>query len=340
MTHPRPIYRITLDGRDITPAFEPRLESLTLTDNRGFEADQLDLVLDDSDGKLAIPARGVTIAVQLGWAETGLIDKGTYVVDEVEHSGAPDKLSIRARSADLRAGLTTRKERSWHGKTLGDMVRSVAQQNKLKPVIAADLAKLVIAHVDQTGESDANLLTRVARDFDAIATVKTGCLLCSPIGKATTASGQPLERVTITRQSGDNHRFSVAERDTYTSVRANYQDTQSAQTGHVLIDAEAMERDGKTSTDPSAESVKVLRHVYASKANADRAARAEWRRLQRGAATFSITLAHGRPELFPDLPATVEGFKNEIDAATWLISRASHHLGDGGLTTSVELELL
>lgn len=41
--------------------------SLTLTDNRGFEADQLDLELDDADGKIVLPRRGAVITLALGW---------------------------------------------------------------------------------------------------------------------------------------------------------------------------------------------------------------------------------------------------------------------------------
>ncbi|MBJ9626074.1 phage late control D family protein, partial [Burkholderia multivorans] len=45
---PRAIYSITLAGKDITHKFDGRLISMTLQDNRGFEADQLDISLDDS----------------------------------------------------------------------------------------------------------------------------------------------------------------------------------------------------------------------------------------------------------------------------------------------------
>ncbi|SUI38517.1 late control protein D [Salmonella enterica subsp. enterica serovar Typhi] len=46
-----------------------RLMSLTLTDNRGFEADQLDLELDDADGKIVLPRRGLSLRWR--WAGRG-----------------------------------------------------------------------------------------------------------------------------------------------------------------------------------------------------------------------------------------------------------------------------
>ncbi|EER7629206.1 phage late control D family protein, partial [Escherichia coli] len=38
-----PDYMLMLDSRDITGNISDRLMSMTLTDNRGFEADQLDI---------------------------------------------------------------------------------------------------------------------------------------------------------------------------------------------------------------------------------------------------------------------------------------------------------
>lgn len=75
--YPKPIYKITVDGRDISPEFRARMGDLTLTDNRGFEADQLDIRLDDSDGKLDIPPRGAEVRLWLGFEASGLVDKGT-----------------------------------------------------------------------------------------------------------------------------------------------------------------------------------------------------------------------------------------------------------------------
>ena len=331
--------RILVDGQDITPAIRPRLESLSLTDNRGLEADTLDITLDDTDGALALPPRGARVRLALGWAGQPLEDKGEYIVDELEHSGTPDRLLIRARSADLRSGIATKKERSWHGVTLGDLVRSIAAQNNLQPAVGEDLAAEPLDHLDQTAESDANLLTRLARDFDAIATIKDGRLLFMPAGQAATASGQPLPPVTLTRSSGDSHRFAVADRGAYTGVKAYWHDTRTGKKEDVQVGNDEAPADPEA-TEPSAGNVKALRHTYASKQSAERAARAEWQRLQRGVAEFSLTLAHGRPELMPELPVKVQGFKPQIDDAAWLIARITHRLGDGGLTTVMELEVL
>lgn len=322
--HPRPIYRLVVNGQDITPKLEKRLISLTLTDNRGMEADQLSVTLEDHDGRLAIPPRRASVQLWLGWQDTGLVYKGSYTVDEVEHSGAPDLLTFRASSADLRAGLTRKRERSWHDVTLSDIIRTVAEAYSLTPVIDLVLGRMPVPHCDQADESDANLLTRLASDYDAISSVKAGHLLLMPVGAGKTASGVALPHIHLTRRDGDSHRWMEADRDAYTGVRAHYYDDNSAERLDAIIGTD--------------DNIKTLRHVYADEQSALEAARAEWQRLQRGTSTLTYTLALGRPDLIPEMTYSLSGVKQEISATVWLAKSVTHSLGDSGYSTSLELE--
>ena len=323
LNYPHPICRVVVDGRDITLDITARLISIDLTDNRGMEADQLDIQLSDHDGNLAIPPKGATIALWLGWSDTGLVDKGTYKVDELEQSGAPDTLSIRARSADLRAGLAKKRERSWHGKTLGAIITSIATEYGLQPLVQVALAAIGLPHIDQAGESDLNLITRLASEHDAIASVKAGNLLFLPTGAATTASGLPLPHITLTRADGDQHRYLDANRDSYTGVKAYYYETNSAERKEAIAG--------------TGDNLKELRHTYTDQSTALEAARAEWRRLQRGTSTLSYTLARGRPELIPELTYSLVGIKQQISDIIWLGGNVQHAFTPDAYTTSLEL---
>lgn len=320
-----PIYRLSVDGLDIAQLVSPRLISLNLTDNRGIEADQLDISLSDHDGLLAIPPKGAVLRLWLGWTDTGLVDKGTFTVDEVEHSGAPDVLNIRGRSADLRKALKVKREDSWSNATVADVIRRIAQRNDLVPVIADALGVLPVLQLDQANESDANILARLGEDFDAVATVKAGRLLFLGGNGGKTASGAALPHITLTRTDGDQHRYLVADRDSYDGVRAYYYDVNSAKKQEAIAGG--------------GDNLKDLRHSYSDKASALRAARSEWNRLQRGTATLSYNLAKGRPDLIPELTYTLVGVKGEIDAIIWHGGNVQHSLSaDGGYTTSLELE--
>ncbi|MDO9571165.1 MAG: contractile injection system protein, VgrG/Pvc8 family [Hydrogenophaga sp.] len=323
--HTTPAYRLVVDGKDITPTVRALLVGLSLTEARGDDADTLDLSLSDHDGALALPPKGAIITLALGWLGQALVDKGTFKVDEVEHGGAPDVLTIRARAADLSAQLRNRRDQSWHAKTLGDIVNTIAQRNSLTPRVAPALASRAIAHIDQTNESDIAFLTRLAQRFDAVATVKAGCLLCLPKGSNTTASGKTLPTITLTRASGDRHSYKTADRDSYTGVVAYWHDG-----------AQANRKSEAVGTRVNA---KTLKDTYANAADAQQAAQAAWQRIQRGLATMTLMLAQANPALVPETPARVSGFKREIDGTDWCVVRVSSHLDESGYTQGVEMEL-
>ncbi|MFM0302923.1 phage late control D family protein [Paraburkholderia sediminicola] len=327
MKQPTPDYHITLDGRDLTSRIAPRLISLSLSESRSDDADTLNLTLNDYDGKLAIPPRGAVLRASIGWTDTGLVDKGAFTVNEVEHSGSPDQLVIQARSASMTKGLGERQEKSWHGLTIGDIVRAIAGKHSLKPAIADALSKIAISHIDQTHESDMSFLTRLAKRYDAVMNVKDSNLLFMPIGHGTSVSGKPLTSIELTRQNGDKHRYHVSERENYAAVRAHYHASGRAKRKSVVVGGE------------DNHNTKVLPETYADEATARAAATAEFNRTKRSQATMSYTLSMGRPDLYPEIPVYLNGFKPDIDALSWLAKKVTHDISDGGYETVLELEV-
>jgi uncharacterized protein len=325
---PQPAYRITLDGRDLSSAISPRLISLTLSEARAEESDTLDLVLDDSKNSFAIPRRGAYVQVEMGWTGLPLTSKGTFKVDEVEHSGAPDILTVRARSASMTSAMHERREQSWHALSIGSIVRAIASRHALTAAIAHELADVAIAHIDQTHESDMSFLTRLARHYDAVMNIKDLHLLFMPIGSGRTASGRELPEIHLKRSDGDTHRYHVSQRESYAAVRAHWHSSQAGKRHSVLVGGE------------SNHNVKVLPEDYASEAEARAAAQAEFARVQRSQATLDYTLARGRAEIFPEMPVSVSGFKPDIDGTAWLVRKVTHTItGETGFTSSIELEI-
>jgi phage protein D len=320
----RPTCQIVIGGKDTTRQIMPHLIQLSVESNRQDHADTVNLSMDDSLGRIALPRRGVELQIMLGFEGLGVSLQGTYHVDEIEHSGTPDTLNIIARSAKLTRELRARKERSWNATTVGHLVRVIAGEHQLTPRIGAGLDHLPVGHLAQT-ESDIALLRRLGKMWDAVATVKAGNLLFMPIGGARTASGKPLRTLTVQRADGDHHRFHESDRDAYTGIRARWHDVDSGRGRTVLA--------GKNGH------VKFLRGDFASEEDAQRAAQAELARVRRGAATFSLDIAIGRPDLYPEMPARTRGWKPEVDAIEWIVVKATHSLTpNDGYTTHVELE--
>ncbi|MFD0709956.1 phage late control D family protein [Photorhabdus akhurstii] len=349
----QPAFDLMIGGQQIT-TLNDRLISLSLTDNRGFEADTLELVIDDSDGKIALPPRGVEISVAIGWQGEPLIHKGFFTVDEISHSGPPDQLTVTARSADFRQEFNVKREYSWHDITIAKVVSAIAGRYNLKPGVSRQLMNIEIDHADQTNESDISFLSRMAEMLGAIATIKNGMLLFIIPGQGVSRSGKPLPIITIKRESGDKHNFSLADRDAYTGVKAYWLDLSFGKKPATTMKRKSQpDQSTKTKATASNKSSKkegdylegaegnvyVMRQTFKTERIARRAAAAKWAALQRGAAEFSITLARGRPDLYPDLYAQVMGFKTVIDSSGWVITRVVHNIGDSGYTTSLELEL-
>lgn len=253
---------------------------------------------------------------------------------------------------ELRASLLktiTRREKSWHKTTVGEVVKEIAARHKLKMALGKDLSDKPVEHIDQTNESDGSFLMRLARQYGAIASVKNGNLLFIRQGQGKSATGKPLPVITITRKDGDSHRFTLADRGAYTGVIASWLHTREPakkesttvkrkrRTKKQKKEPEAKQGDYLVGTD---ENVLVLNRTYANRSNAERAAKMQWERLQRGVASFSLQLAEGRADLYTEMPVKVSGFKQPIDDAEWTITTLTHTVSpDNGFTTSIELEV-
>ena len=110
--HLTPAAVLTINGQPFGTQTMSRIISIEMTDKRGFEADELTITLDDHDGSLAIPKIGDKITLEMGYKETGLVDKGEYLFTEFTASGAPDMLSITARAADLAETLAQQRKKA------------------------------------------------------------------------------------------------------------------------------------------------------------------------------------------------------------------------------------
>lgn len=324
--YPYPIFRVEVDGVDISPLMASRLMSLSIKDNRGLVVDSVEIELDDSDGRLNIPPKGAIIQVWLGWSNTGLFDKGKYKVDSTTHRGAPDVLSISAMANDVSEGLKQKRERSWNNHTIQEIFEKVGAEYELKVIVHEKFASKKVKYIAQN-ESDANLITRIADENDAIATIKNGHLILLPRGASQTVSGLALPRVQITRDKGDQHNYTNGTgTDNITGVKAYYYAENKAKKLHVVVG-------------DSEDNLKEIRYVHRDKTTAELAANAEYNRCKRTAQKLTYTLAFGDPTLIPEQEFEFLGLKSEIEDIVWLGTNVTHNLNDSGFTTSVELEV-
>lgn len=317
-----PEFRILADSQDITERLKDRLLSLRVTDEAGIKSDTVEIKLDDRNALIAWPEHGAELDVSLGYKETGLTRIGLYVVDEVEHGGPPNALTIRAKASDMRQSLKAPRTRVWDNVLLADVVTTIASEHNLTPKISASLAAVNYTHLDQTEESDLHLLTRLARENSAVTKPVAGNLIFASRGEAKSISGQELPTIQVVVHQIQRHQMTQADRGKYAAVLTHWHDTMKAERMPVKVGQ----------GDP----VYTLRHTYPDSDQATRAAQAKLEALQRGTGTLSLTLM-GNSDLMAEAKLELRGIRDRVDGE-WLIQRVEHQFDNQGFVTRIEAE--
>ena len=322
----KPLIRIVAGGEDVTAPVSARLVDLRITDEAGIEADTLTLTLDDRDGQLIVPPHQSRVQVWLGILggprPVPLTPMGSWQVDETELSGPTRLMRISATPADMSGPIRSPRTRAWEATTLGDIARSIAGAAGLTPVIAEDLASVVVPYVAQTAESDLHLLTRLVRRVAGIVKPADGRLVLARRGAAIAADGTELGAVALTAADTESWTWRAADRGTYASAEASWTELGAAAVNKVLVGE----------GDPR----RVLRHVYATEDEAARGAQAALEEGKRGAQTLTLRLAGFRPDAFAGARVTFADLRPET-AGAWTVVSAVHELSRT-LTTELSLE--
>lgn len=316
------------DGTDLTERVNPRLIELTLTEKRGGEADELSITLHNHDGLLVAPSKGRYLSLQIGWESgdevvVGLVDKGRFKVDEVNESGPPDIVTLRARSADFTGDYRKRRTQSWRDTTLGGVLNKVAARNGASAQVHGDLAGKPIAAIEQHNKSDMAFVKDLGSRYDALATWKDGKLIFMPVGSATTSSGRAIGGTVITRREGWTWSFGYAEREEHDGAEAQWHDDGAGRRRTVRKGGDNRKR---------------LKRVYATEDEAKQAADAATQKGKRGARTFEYEMAFADASIQPNGRVTLNGWNDQINGLKWLVESTELTLGSNGLAQRITLE--
>lgn len=133
MSAPRPTIKVTYDNVDVTADITNSLVSLTYKDKVTGETDELELQLEDVDGLWRdswYPKKGATLTAQIGY-DGNMVDCGTFQVDEIELSGPPDTVSIRAIAAFVSSKMRTKNSKANENVTLKQLAEQIAAKHGL-----------------------------------------------------------------------------------------------------------------------------------------------------------------------------------------------------------------
>lgn len=320
----KPTFKIIADSVDITDLISKRLISLNITDETGLVSDKAEILLDNRDSILEIPATGANLEISIGYEGKELIPMGSYIVDTVELMSPPLKMRITAKATNtkiknLNRKIRSPKSKSWHEHTLIGVITIIAKEHEFEAVIDKEFKEIYIKHIDQTDESDISFLTNLARDHDAFIKFIDSRLIFIKKGTGTSISGVELPETEIFESEITSWNFNISERGKFGKVKAKW---------HDLSDGTE-----KTVSSGSEEPTYSMRYIFASQEKANQMAKAKLAQLQRGIKQLSISAA-GNPILSAESKITIPDVKYLQDQI-WIINSVTHNISDSGYTTQI-----
>lgn len=325
----RPYWTVAANSVDITTRLTQCLLSLKITDTEGDDSDSVEITAGDPGDIIDFPEAGAELAITMGYDGVGT-RMGRFIVDEVEVSGPPTQIRIKASSAPFASentrfpSLAEQKRRSWDNVTIGSIVRKIASEHSLTPLVSPALESTLILHEDQTDKSDVHFLNVLAKQNTALVKVADGKLVFAKAGESKfLLAGTALPDFTIAKNRVTGYSLTSTQRQKWGSVVATYRDVQQAKD----IDVTA------GSGSPTAR----IPRVFPDADTARRAAESRLRFLQRSSDIVRLELP-GEPKLAAEGTITLSasgGWRPEF-AGQWVITTAEHTIDNRGFRTSLD----
>ncbi|GAV21615.1 phage late control D family protein [Carboxydothermus pertinax] len=159
--------------KDISADLAPYLLGFSYTDYASGKADDLQITLEDKAGiwnSSWMPEKGATLSASLiaqHWEKEGTMKKlplGTFEVDEIECSGPPNVVTIKAVSVPVSSSLRGEdKTKAWEKTRLSVIAKDIAKNAGLKLLYDTNYNP-TYDRIEQTAESDLSFLLRLCED--------------------------------------------------------------------------------------------------------------------------------------------------------------------------------
>lgn len=318
----QPAFSISLGGSDITSNFQDRLLLIQLTEHDGHESDTISIDLDDRNFAIDAPPSGAELSIAIGYVETGLVDKGIFIVDEIEVNGPPFQMKIHAKAADQASAQKQHRTIAYENKTLGAIVQTVAGRYGLTAGISGALASVQYPYLHQSEESDWHLLTRISHHHDALFSIKNGHLLFMQRGDSQSMSGLAMPNIQVSYPGNLlRYRAMVKDRPRHKKSKAAWHDRTK---GQVAIEDDS-------GTDGTAEF--MVRHLHLNKTLAKAAATSQQAKLDRAQGEVQLGIV-GDATVTAEGTVTVSSGRSILDD-TWLINTVVHNMTNEGFNTAI-----
>ena len=168
MTVEAPKFTVLYNSKNITEEITRYLLGLTYSDKTHGESDEVEIELEDVDGRWRnnwYPEKGAKLTVSIG-----RLNCGVFEIDQIDLKGPPDTVTIRGMATGIVNSLRTKKSDAHENKTLRQIAEKVAQKNSL--TIAGEIPEITIGRATQNQETDLGFLKRIAGQFGIVFSVR------------------------------------------------------------------------------------------------------------------------------------------------------------------------
>lgn len=345
--------QVTYNSKDISEALAQYLISASYTDNLSGQVDDISLTLEDKAGLWQsdwMPVKGATLDITLctyNWQ--GLYDGefdttlGTFEVDEIEMTSAPDVVNIKAVAISVGDDSTLRstlRSKTWENISVRKVANDIAWENGMKLFWDCD-DNPNIDKLEQNDESDLSVLQKVCDDAGFALKITTDTIIVfdeakyeqaepvieiyhpgtNTIADVAEADGTPTPD-RIFHSTG--YSFKTKIRDVYKKCHIKYTNDQ---------DKSVIE---STFTDPNKSNGATLEihQQVTSQAEADRLAKKKLREKNRDECTGSYSLDGCQ---FLCAGETIEMIGFGVFSGRYIVTQAKHDISGGGYVTSIDV---
>lgn len=312
-------------GVDISSELDPMTTSVTYEDKLHGEADEIEVALQDSDGRWRgpwFPETGDTMRLWYGWSDGRSMYAGEFELDEPEATigRGGDTFTIRGIAAPITKALRTEKTAEFEDKTVEEIAREIASRNGL--TVKGTFNDTKYRRKTQRRMRDLEFLVQLGEDTDHYVSVRGTEIQFTAVDAI---DGQTPAAVFMPRShdhAGFVGRFQSA--DTYSKAETrHFHDLKKE-----LVEGE--EADGRIRT---GDVLKLVERVE-DKAQADLMAKSRLHQKNRKRRSGTLTLV-GRPDLVAG--TVVELADHGAWSGRYVVDASRHTLTRGPYPTVLRL---
>ncbi len=316
------------DNKDISTYLEPYLIDFSYTDHAGGKADDLQVTLEDRAGLWRgdwLPEKGALLkaAIIVEAGQTMKLPAGTFEIDEIECTGPPEQVKIKAVSVPVSSSLRgENKTRAWEQIRLSTIAKDIAFGGGLELLYETD-DDPEYDRIEQTEQSDLAFLLKLCEDAGLSLKVTGKQIVIFDDSKY--EQMEPVMTIIKGQSPVISYSAISSTREVYSSAKVTYQSSKYSDPIIYTFTPPNRPKTGKTL---------IINERVSSFAEAERLAKKRLRQKNKEEIRFSLTMV-GDVALVAGVTVMLQGW-GKFDGK-YFIDEAVHEGGGNGYTTKVEL---